>query len=71
VGLRSTHQEAEPWGSLSTKRTRCFSAKMAARLTAVVVLPTPPLPFTTAKIRWDATIDLFFAELALIYGESL
>src|SRR5690349_18668058 len=44
--------EALPCGSASTSRTRrSFAARHAARLTAVVVLPTPPFWFATAKIR--------------------
>src|ERR1700694_3475327 len=43
---------ALPWGSRSTTSTR-FSeaASEAARFTAVVVLPTPPFWFATARIR--------------------
>ena len=42
---------AEPWGSRSTTRTvRPVPAKAAARLTAVVVLPTPPLTLTNERI---------------------
>src|SRR6266446_1774557 len=41
---------AFPWGSRSTTRERCScAAREAARLTAVVVLPTPPFWFTTAR----------------------
>ena len=42
---------ALPWGSRSTINTRCpTNAKPAARLTVVVVLPTPPFWFATQKI---------------------
>src|SRR6185295_5007772 len=42
---------ALPWGSRSTRSTRRFiAARLAARLTAVVVFPTPPFWFTTARI---------------------
>ena len=45
-------REAEAWASRSTRRTRRFvAARAAARLTAVVVLPTPPLLFTRARIN--------------------
>src|SRR5579862_614104 len=44
--------EALPWGSMSTRRMRLSAAASAvARLTAVVVLPTPPFWFAIAKIR--------------------
>src|SRR5262245_3767449 len=43
---------AFPCGSRSTSRTRrCACARAAARLTLVVVLPTPPFWFTTARTR--------------------
>ena len=43
---------ALPCGSISTSRTRrCVAASDAARLTQVVVLPTPPFWFATAIIR--------------------
>ena len=43
---------ALPWGSRSTTRTRNpSSARPAPRLTAVVVLPTPPFWLATAMIR--------------------
>src|ERR1700677_3658529 len=39
------------WGSQSTRRTlRPSRARQAARLMAVVVLPTPPFWFTTPRI---------------------
>src|SRR5438445_2215760 len=42
---------ALPCGSRSTSRVgRSASARPAARLTAVVVLPTPPFWFTTAMV---------------------
>ena len=41
-----------PWGSESTARTRrSAAARLAARLMAVVVLPTPPFWLATAMIR--------------------
>ncbi len=41
--------DAFAWGSTSTSSTRApASARQAARLTAVVVLPTPPFWFATA-----------------------
>ena len=43
---------ALPCGSRSTSSTRRFiAARLAARLTVVVVLPTPPFWFATAMIR--------------------
>ena len=43
---------ALPCGSTSTSSTRrCVAASEAARLTQVVVLPTPPFWFATAMIR--------------------
>ena len=43
---------ALPCGSRSTSSTRRFIAvRLAARLTAVVVFPTPPFWFTIARIR--------------------
>src|SRR5512147_2030465 len=40
---------ALPWGSPSMRRVRCSAAaRLAARLTAVVVLPTPPFWFAIA-----------------------
>src|SRR3984885_6586990 len=43
--------EALAWGSRSMRRTRCWSAaRQAARLTEVVVLPTPPFWFATATV---------------------
>ena len=43
---------ALPCGSRSTSSTRRFiAARLAARLTAVVVLPTPPFWFATAMMR--------------------
>src|SRR5579863_5023827 len=42
---------ALPWGSRSTSSTRrLVAARDAARLMAVVVLPTPPFWFVTARI---------------------
>ena len=42
---------ALPCGSRSMSRTRCpCAARLAARLTAVVVFPTPPFWFATQKI---------------------
>ena len=42
-GLRTTPVDALPWGSRSISRTRCSAtASDAPKLTAVVVLPTPP-----------------------------
>src|SRR5688500_8554872 len=49
---------ALPCGSRSTSSTRrpaCASA--AARLTLVVVLPTPPFWFTTAKTRGTLSLQ--------------
>src|SRR4030095_10307355 len=44
-----TPDVAFPWGSASTSRTRCpQEAITAARLTAVVVFPTPPFWLATA-----------------------
>ena len=44
--------DAFPWGSSSMTRTRSPpEASAAARLTALVVLPTPPFWFATAMIR--------------------
>ena len=44
---------ALPWGSRSISSTRrCVAASEAARLTAVVVFPTPPFWFATAMIRF-------------------
>src|SRR3954454_11873418 len=41
-----------PWGSTSTRRTRCSArARDAARLMVVVVLPTPPFWLVTARTR--------------------
>src|SRR5947209_1534644 len=41
-----------PWASRSISRTRCpISASAAPRLTAVVVLPTPPFCIATAIVR--------------------
>src|SRR5476649_429737 len=43
---------ALPCGSRSTNSTRCLvAARLAARLTPVVVLPTPPFWFVIASIR--------------------
>ena len=43
--------DAFPCGSKSIKRTFLFvAARLAARLTAVVVLPTPPFWFATVMI---------------------
>src|SRR4051794_11686376 len=43
---------ALPWGSRSTSSTRRSAcANAAAKLTLVVVLPTPPFWFTTASTR--------------------
>src|SRR5919201_5698832 len=48
--------EALPCGSRSTTRTRWpFSASAAPRLTAVVLLPTPPFWLATATIRAAGT----------------
>src|SRR3954454_22089121 len=44
----SAHHEAEPCESTSTISTREASAQIAARLIAVVVLPTPPFCASTA-----------------------
>src|SRR5579871_3366690 len=44
---------AFPCGSKSITSTRLWTAARAvARLIAVVVLPTPPFWFATARIRW-------------------
>ena len=44
--------DAFPWGSASMSRVFCSAtASDAARLTAVVVLPTPPFWFAMAMIR--------------------
>src|SRR5450756_1541428 len=44
--------EALAWGSMSTRSTsKPASARHAARLTAVVVLPTPPFWLVTAMTR--------------------
>src|SRR5437868_7056847 len=52
---------AFPCGSASTSSTRCPQfAIIAARLTAVVVLPTPPFWFATA-------IDFIFARKLTYY----
>src|SRR5580658_987100 len=49
--------EALPCGSMSIRSTRlCTAASAVARLTAVVVLPTPPFWLTTAKIRGGLAI---------------
>src|SRR6185312_187682 len=46
---------AFPWGSRSMSRTRRrVAAREAARLTAVVVLPTPPFWLATAMTRFMA-----------------
>src|SRR6185437_2010657 len=46
---------ALPCGSKSISRTRFFTAASAvARLTAVVVLPTPPFWLTMARMRGSA-----------------
>src|SRR5258705_339390 len=43
---------AFPWGSPSTRRVRCSAAaRLAARLTAGVVFPTPPFLFANAVTR--------------------
>src|SRR4029453_9726845 len=43
---------ALPWGSKSMRRVgRSAAASAAARLTAVVVFPTPPFWFTTLRTR--------------------
>ena len=43
---------AFPCGSPSTSRTRCSAAaRLAARFTAVVVLPTPPFWLAIANMR--------------------
>ena len=48
---------ALPCGSRSTSSTRRFiAARLAARLTAVVVLPTPPFWFATAMMRRHARL---------------
>src|ERR1700737_1053565 len=53
---------ALPCGSRSIRRTRCpCDARLAARLTAVVVLPTPPFWFATQKIFAIVGISLFTA----------
>src|SRR5215212_7900456 len=40
------------WGSPSTRRVRCSAvARLAARLTAVVVFPTPPFWLAMAMTR--------------------
>ena len=50
-----SHSVADPWGSRSTTRTRRpRSAKAAARLTVVVVLPLPPLLLDSAILRISA-----------------
>ena len=48
-GSASYHSAVEPWGSASTSSTgpRPRRAATAARYTAVVVLPTPPLTLLT------------------------
>src|ERR1035438_6675839 len=44
-------EEALAWGSQSTRRIlRPWMARQAARLIAVVVLPTPPFWLTTPRI---------------------
>src|SRR5215203_370987 len=51
------HAEADAWLSRSTIRTgRRGDASAAARLTAIVVLPTPPLLLTTATITGDFSV---------------
>jgi len=48
---------ALPWGSRSMRRTFLFvAARLAARLTAVVVLPTPPFWLAMAMTLFN----LFF-----------
>jgi hypothetical protein len=45
---------AFPWGSPSMSRTRrSATARLAARLTAVVVLPTPPFWLAIAMTRGE------------------
>src|SRR5688500_9046421 len=52
TGVRPMPLVAFPCGSPSTSSVRCSAAaRLAARLTAVVVLPTPPFWFATAMIR--------------------
>src|SRR5690349_10813162 len=56
--LRPTPLVRLPCGSTSTRRTRrSASAREAARLMVVVVLPTPPFWLATARIRliWSIT----------------
>jgi hypothetical protein len=53
------HNEADAWLSRSTRSTRRRAdASAAARFTAVVVLPTPPLLFTTAITTIDLSVIL-------------
>src|SRR6476619_7003935 len=45
------HASALPWGSASTRRTRWpMSASACAKLTEIVVLPTPPFWLSTPMI---------------------
>src|SRR6185503_15387914 len=52
AALRPRPEVRFPWGSASTASTRfSAAARLAARLMAVVVFPTPPFWFATAMIR--------------------
>src|SRR5688572_8917191 len=57
---------ALPCGSRSISSTRrCVAASEAARLTAVVVFPTPPFWFATAMIRFITSNPSKFDETTL------
>ena len=58
---------ALPCGSKSMINTFLFTAANAvAKLTVVVVLPTPPFWLTTASMRGDFTVDFLALVLAVI-----
>src|SRR3954468_15101748 len=62
-GGTPTPLEALPWGSMSMSSVRrSAAARLAARFTAVVVLPTPPFWLAMAMICWRWVIGKWVAE---------
>jgi len=54
-----SHLVADPWSSRSTSSVRYpIAAAIAARFTADVVFPVPPLLFATAVVRIRPTVGL-------------
>src|SRR5690606_971001 len=63
---------ALPCGSRSTSNTRFFcNARLAARLIAVVVLPTPPFWFAIQNTRGDFISFVIFSYLLQPYKTTL